>query len=98
MKEALFILLVLAVIAALTAYRYRRGIRAFLEFWKMVRSVRERNQSHATPAVEGRPNAGSLVNCPRCGKWVSENEALRLGTSKYYCSTKCLEAGTKVGA
>ena len=98
MKEALLILVVLAVFAALTAYRYRRGIRAFLEFWRMLKAVRERNLSPDQRAVEGSTGAGSLVNCPRCGKWISENEALRLGQSKFYCSTQCLEAGTKVGA
>jgi hypothetical protein len=97
MKEAFFILLVLVVLAALTAYRYRRGIWAFLEFWRMLRSVRERAQAQAGEKQINteKTGGGPLVNCPKCGKWISEDEAIRLGRSAYYCSTNCLQASTK---
>lgn len=96
MKEALFIFLVLLVLAGLTAYRYRRGIRTALEFWRMVKTAR-----NAAPRPAGKPireepaAAGALVNCQKCGKWVSENVAVRLGRKSFYCSTRCLEASSK---
>ena len=95
MREAFFILLVLIVLAALTAYRYRKGIGAFLEFWRMLRSVRERAQAGEKQIRDEKAGGGPLVNCPKCGKWVSEDEAVRLGRSAFYCSTNCLEASTK---
>ena len=95
MKEALFILLILLVIVTLTAYRYRKGIGAFLEFWRMLRTVRDRARGSEKQIREEPANAGQLVNCPKCGKWVSEDGAIRLGRSAFYCSTKCLEASTR---
>ena len=95
MREALFILLVLAVLAALTAYRYRRGIGAFVEFWRMIRSAQQKGQPSDKQIKEEPTTAGPLVHCPKCGKWLPESEAIRLGRTSYYCSTKCLEVSTK---
>ena len=98
MREAIFILIVLLVLAGLTVYRYRRGIRTALEFWRMINSVREKAR-HAEKQIPDEPAAaGPLVHCPRCGKWVPEEKALRLGRSAFYCSTQCLEASVKTGA
>ena len=95
MKEVFFILLVLLVLAGLTAYRYRKGIGAFLEFWRMLRTVREQSRGNEKQIREEPSVAGPLVNCPKCGKWVSEDEAIRLGRTTFYCSANCLEASTK---
>jgi hypothetical protein len=98
MREALLILLVLLVLAALTAYRYRRGIRTVLEFWRMISAVRDKAR-HTEKQIPAEPAAaGPLVHCPRCGKWVAEEKAIRLGRSSFYCSTQCLEASVKTGA
>lgn len=95
MREALLILLVLLVLLGLTAYRYRRQIRSVIEFWRVLQSVRDkakfpRDQIREEPAARG-----PLVNCQKCGKWVAEEEAVSLGRSSFFCSTKCLEAKTK---
>ncbi len=95
MKEVFFIFLVLIVLAAMTAYRYRRGIRAFLEFWRMVRTAQVSGRPAGKQIHEQPAAAEPLVHCPKCGKWISENDAIRLGRTMYYCSTKCLEASTK---
>ena len=96
MKEALVILIVLLVLAGLTAYRYRKGLMAMLTVWRTLQSMRqqmgrpENNQIREEPAA-----AGPLVNCPKCGTWVPEEKAIKLGKSAYYCSTKCLEASVR---
>lgn len=91
MREAFFILLVLLALAGLTAYRYRRQIRAALDFYRTIKTIRERTASPRTEIPEEPASKGPLVNCQKCGTWVPEDKAVRLGRSAFYCSTKCLE-------
>ncbi|MEO7672774.1 MAG: hypothetical protein ABIU09_01690 [Pyrinomonadaceae bacterium] len=96
MKEALFIFLVLIALAVFTAYRYRKQISAMLNFWRTLQAIREKGRSAGSNRIQDAPAAaGPLVNCPKCGTWVSEEKAIKLGRSAYYCSTKCLEASVK---
>ncbi|MGD9561109.1 MAG: hypothetical protein AB7F88_02700 [Pyrinomonadaceae bacterium] len=96
MREALFILLILLVLAALTLYRYRRQLRAGLEFYRTIKSIREK-ASQSRSQIPDEPSAkGPLVHCQKCGTWVLEENAVRLGRSAFYCSTKCLET-SRVG-
>lgn len=91
MKEAFFIFLVLLAVAGLTAYRYRRQIRSALEFYRTIKTIRERAQA-PRPEIRNEPaSRGPLVNCQKCGTWVPEETAVRLGRTALYCSTKCLE-------
>ena len=95
MKEAFFILLVVIVLAALTALRYRRQIKAMLNVWRTFQSMRQTGQQ-GDKRIQDEPAApGPLVNCPKCGTWVPEEKAIKLGRSAYYCSTKCLEASVR---
>ncbi len=41
MKEALVILILLLVLAGLTAYRYRKGLMAMLTIWRTLQSIRQ---------------------------------------------------------
>lgn len=91
MREALLILLVLMVLLGLTAYRYRRQIRSALEFYRMLQSVRDKTRSNPDQIRDEPSSKGPLVNCQKCGTWVPEETAVRLGRSSFYCSTKCLE-------
>ncbi len=94
MREALFILLVLLILAAWTVFRYRRHLFGAVEFYRAVQGIRERASK---PQVSDEPVAkGPLVLCQKCGTWVPEHKAIRLGRSGFYCSSKCLET-SKVG-
>lgn len=96
MKEAIFILLVLLALLALTAYRYRRQIRSVMEFWRSIQALRSGSRPEQSRINEEPAAKGPLVNCQKCGTWVSEDKAVRLGRSAFYCSTGCLEkAGSK---
>jgi hypothetical protein len=99
MREALFILLVLLALAALTAYRYRNGIRMLLDFWRAMRTIREKARGPGPTLPDEPAKHGTLVFCAKCRKWIPEQSALKLGRSNFYCSAKCMEAGsrTKVG-
>lgn len=92
MKEALFILLVIAALATLTAYRYRRQIRTMRQFWRMAKEMRQMHNQARGEVNEPKPVAnGKLVNCSKCGTWVPEERAIRLGRTSAFCSSKCLE-------
>ena len=96
MKEALFILMVVAALAALTAYRYRRQIRTVLQFWRMAKEMRQMHTQARREVEEPKPAVtGRLVNCAKCGTWVPEERALRLGRSNAFCSSDCLEKSAR---
>ena len=96
MREALFILLVLLALLAITAYRYRRGIGAFLEFWRTLKAARERlGATERSMPAEKLREPTALVNCMKCGKWIGEDVAITLGRTGNYCSTRCLESSVK---
>jgi len=91
-KEALFILLVMGILAALTAYRYRRQIRTIREFWRVAKGMRQMHTQARREVEEPKPAAsGKLVNCSKCGTWVPEERAIRLGRTSAFCSSQCLE-------
>jgi hypothetical protein len=97
MKEALVILLVIAVLIGLTAFRYRRQIAAMLQIWRMLKSMRQA----ARPGENRIDSSGQakdtrLVNCAKCGTWVPEANAIKLPGS-YFCSASCLESKVPAG-
>lgn len=96
MREALVILFVIAVLLALTAFRYRRQIAAMLHVWRMFKTMRQASRP-VEKRIENSEKSDSsrLVNCSKCGTWAPETTAIKLGGT-YFCSAACLES--KVGA
>ncbi len=92
MKEAIVILVVIAIILALTAVRYRKQIASVLHIWRSLKSMRNqmKERTENTKREESIP-AGALVNCAKCGKWVAERAAISLRGGTSYCSTACME-------
>jgi hypothetical protein len=89
MREAFFILLVIAVVLALTVFRYRSQVGAVYRFWKVLRSARTQQKNEIGEPAEA--VKGPLVNCAKCGTWVPESKAIKLGARVYYCSVACVE-------
>jgi hypothetical protein len=90
MREAFVILLVIGLLLALTAVRYRKQILAVHRFWRMLRDVQQ-NNSRTEMQQQTTSEIDPLVNCAKCGKWVPETRSIRLGTRMFYCSSNCLE-------
>lgn len=90
MREALIILAVIAVLIALTAFKYRRQIGAVIEVWRTLKKLQGVRKDPAEVGAR-REAAGPLVSCARCKAWVPEEKAIRLGKTMTYCSTACLE-------
>jgi hypothetical protein len=90
MREALFIFVVVLVLLALTAIRYRKQITAVIRFSRMLRNAgatkpignAERRKDVVVP----------LAKCAKCGTWVPQTRAIKFGPGNYYCSSKCMEA------
>jgi hypothetical protein len=93
MKEAIFILLVIALMFAFTAYKYRKQIRAIREFWRVAKEMRQVQMQGRREVEESKPAmSAKLVSCSKCGTWVPEERSIRLGRTSAFCSSKCLES------
>ena len=89
MKEAVFIILAIAVLLGLTAVRYRRQIVAFISFYKQLKAVRTNFRENTASKNQGDVTGIQLVKCSRCGKWIPETEVSGSG-SHPVCRSGCV--------
>ena len=90
MREVLFILIVIAVLLALSAIKYRQQIVTIITIWTQFQAARERIQHASSAPRPIEPDRGiKLVNCARCGRWVPENTARRHSTTTFVCAEGC---------
>lgn len=96
----LILLLILLAVFGYVAFRYRRQIQAAREVWKAVRQLQQQASGQVPQekkidkkdTSKGEP----LVRCTKCGKWISEDEAVNPGRKSIYCSTACMEKAVSV--
>ncbi len=93
MREALFILLVLFILLALTAVRYRKQIAGLLSVARMLKEAKRAAASGVRDLPNEKAGPKALVNCSECGVWVPETKAIRTG-STVVCSEKCRQSVT----
>ena len=91
MKEAIFIIIVLLVLLALAAIRYRRQLVMMLNMWRTLKKMRQQMKNGTSQMNTSERASGPLVNCAKCGTWVPENRAIKLGKHQFYCSSLCVE-------
>lgn len=96
MKEAIFILLIVAVLIGWTVFRYRKQLAAMLNVWRMLKTLREGNKPGEGRIAGSEKASGPLVNCAKCGTWVPETRAVKLGKNSYYCSAACVEKSARM--
>ena len=90
MKEALFILGVIALILAYTAFRHRKTIAAVFRVFKMLRSPD--NIPYGTGSIGGTSasaKGGKLVQCAGCGVRIPEDRAIQGINGASLCSREC---------
>lgn len=95
MREAILILLVIAVLLALTAFRYRKQIAAVMNVWRMLKSARQAGTETNKQVQESKTASGPLVSCVKCGTWVPQSRGIKLGKASFYCSSDCVERSAK---
>src|SRR5688500_19107076 len=86
MREAIIILLVIAVLVGLTAIRYRKQIKGMIGLARTLKELKEGAKLNG-PAKKTNSSV-ALVNCARCGVWIPQDRALRL-KNQTYCSRVC---------
>ncbi|MBK8467178.1 MAG: hypothetical protein IPL32_15270 [Chloracidobacterium sp.] len=85
MKEAFIILLVVLVLAALTAVKYRKQIAGMIGFARILKEAKQ-NIAQGSNNLRGTAEKSvPLVNCTKCGVWVPQNKARKVG-DLYLCS------------
>lgn len=91
MREALFILFVIALLLGMTAIRYRKQIAGMIGLAKMLKEAKDGITAGTKnlPRDDGR--SIPLVNCSKCGVWVPQTKAIRV-RDICYCSEACLAA------
>ncbi len=94
----LIILVLIAVLIAMIVYRYRKHIQTALFMWRTYRNF----QQQAKPKQKQVPRKDTskdseLIRCPKCNKWTSQEDAVKL-KSNYYCSLTCLEESITINA
>lgn len=92
MREGLFILLVIFVLAAWTAFRYRKQISGMIGFARMLKEAKD-GLTKGPVQIQNKAEKGiPLVNCSKCGVWVPQNKARKVGEI-FYCSDECVKTG-----
>lgn len=79
MRETLFILVILLVIAALTAIRYRKQIAGMIGFARLLKEAKQNINIAATNIKPTPEKSIPLVNCSTCGIWVPQDKAIKVG-------------------
>jgi hypothetical protein len=90
MIKVLVVLLLLLFLLAMIATRYRRQIKMGIEVFKAFRKMREGAPNASR--IEKREDLSNapLVKCIKCGTWVPQPKAMKLGRNTY-CSAVCVE-------
>ena len=95
--KILIVLLLLIVVGGMIALRYRQQIRLALYFLRMFRKMRQMNKSDGK-RIETKTETSNamLVQCAGCKSWISESDALKIGSKSFYCSAACMEKSVKL--
>jgi len=89
MRDALFILVVMVILLALTAIKYRRQVIAMVQFYKQVKAVQTKmNQTGIGRSQVDGDRGIQLIKCSRCQKWIPQTEAMG-DVSKPMCAKGC---------
>ena len=89
MREILVILVVILVLLGLTALRYRKQIAGILGLARALKDAKDAVGQSRTISSDEKTSI-PLVNCSKCGVWVPQNKARKVGEI-FYCSDKCVQ-------
>ena len=92
MKEFAFILVVVLLLLAITAVRYRKQINGVIGLVRMIRNAAAPTKADRSIASPAEKTQSELVRCSRCSTWVPRDRAIRFDAKTYYCSKQCVKA------
>ena len=88
MFKFLLVLLVIFILLAMIAVRYRKQINSIIataKFLKQAKDAAQQAQLGRAPRPQPSKTAVHLVNCAKCGVWVPEGKAVR-HQQTFYCA------------
>ena len=85
MREALFILVILLVLAALTAIRYRKQIAGVIGMARLLKEAKQNISTGSHRVKQPSEKSIPLVNCSKCGVWIPQTKAIKFG-DVFLCS------------
>lgn len=88
MREALFILAIIAVLLGLTAIRYRRQIAGMIGLARALKDAKNAATGGRSPIGRNESASVQLTQCAKCGIWVPAGKAFA-SRDAVYCSTAC---------
>lgn len=91
MREFAFILVVVLILLAITAVRYRKQIAGVIGFVRMIRDAADPSRSPKAINQPAKTAAKDLVHCSACGTWVPSDRAIRFDAKTFYCSKECVK-------
>ncbi|HRI03155.1 MAG TPA: hypothetical protein PLL77_05395 [Pyrinomonadaceae bacterium] len=92
MREIFVILVVILVLLGLTALRYRKQIAGILGLARALKEAKDA-VGHSRVISSDEKTSIPLVNCSKCGVWVPQNKARKIGEI-FYCSDECLSVAS----
>ena len=92
MREAFFILVVLAVLFGLTLIRYRKTIMGMIGLARTLKEIRE-GTIQPDDLKSKAASQKALVSCSQCGIWVPKDRVMRSKNADY-CSEACMRTPT----
>ena len=97
MIKWLILLGLLGLLISVIALRYRRQIQTGLQLWRMFRQFKKASRQPEKEAEKRQFDKNvPLVRCAKCGKWISQTDALDLRSKTFYCSTQCMEKAARI--
>ena len=88
MREAIFILIVIAILLGLTAIRYRKQIKTMIGLARTLKEIKEGAKLTRPMAQQ---TSVALVSCSSCGVWIPEDRVIR-AKNQDFCSEACLRS------
>jgi type II secretory pathway pseudopilin PulG len=94
MREILFVLIVVLVLLALTAIRYRKQIAGMIGIARMLRQAKRSAAERVQTFPKETQATNPLVNCSKCDIWVPQGKAVRFRDG-FICSKVCEKEATR---
>jgi len=90
MRDAIFILFVAFILFGLTALRYRKQIVGMIGVARMLKEAKANVVQGSANFAREPEKSTPLVNCSKCGVWVPQTKARKIGDI-FFCSDECVQ-------
>ena len=89
MRDAIFILFVALILLGITAIKYRKQIAGMIGVARMLKEAAQPRPGGQRSVPGDTGKSIPLVNCTKCGVWVPQNKARKVG-DLFFCSDECV--------